>query len=191
VWDIPFYSSQKSWAGKILGGWQASTIVTYNTGFPWTPKLFGCLLGTTTNNFCDPRPTFYNGKLPLPNTDANFLQPGGIFPGGGGAYFNTSVPFNDPPFAHPPGIGRNTLFGPKYFATDLSIIKRFGLPNIGPLGESAGIDLRVNFFNVFNNLNLAPFGSNSDPTRVTLAAFGTATTGLAGRVGEIQVRFNF
>jgi hypothetical protein len=191
VWDIPFYRNQSSWAGRLLGGWQLSTIITYNTGFPWTPKLFGCLLGTTTNNFCDPRPTVYNGVRPLANSDDNFLQPGGVFPGGGGAYFNTSVPFNDPPFAHPPAIGRNSLFGPKYFATDLSIIKRFGLPSMGFLGEAAGIDLRFNFFNVFNNLNLTPFNSNSDPTRVSLQTFGTATSALSGRVGEFQIRFSF
>jgi hypothetical protein len=191
VWDIPFFSNQRSWEGKLLGGWQIGTVVTYNTGFPWTPKLFGCLLGTTTNNFCDPRPTFYNGQSPLTNSDENFLQPGGIFPGGGAAYFNTSVAFNDPPFLHRPGIGRNSFFGPKYFNTDLSLVKRFGLPNIGFLGESAGIDVRFNFFNVFNNLNLTPFNSNSDPTRVTLPTFGTAVSALAGRVGEFQVRFSF
>ena len=57
--------------------------------------------------------------------------------------------------------------------------------------EEKNIDLRVNFFNVFNQLNLSPFGSNSDPTRVTLPTFGTAVSGLAGRVGELQVRFSF
>jgi hypothetical protein len=191
IWDLPFFTNKKSWEGMVLGGWQVSTIVTYNTGFPWTPKLFGCLQVPAAANFCDPRPTFYNGNRPLANTDSNFLQPGGIFPGGGGAYFNTSVDFNANPFANRPAIGRNSLFGPKYFATDLSIVKRFGLPHVGILGEGAGVDLRVNFFNVFNNLNLAPFNSNSDPTRITLATFGTATNGLAGRVGELQVRFNF
>ncbi len=191
VWDIPFFSNQKSWEGKLLGGWQASTIVTYNTGFPWTPKLFGCLQVPAAANFCDPRPTFYNGNAPLTNSDSNFLQPGGIFPGGGGAYFNTSVPFNSNPFAHRPAIGRNSLFGPKYFATDISLVKKFGLPNVGILREGASIDVRFNFFNVFNQLNLTPFNSNSAPTRVTGADFGTAVSGLSGRVGEFQIRFSF
>jgi hypothetical protein len=191
IWDIPFFSNQKSWEGKVLGGWQISTIVTYNTGFPWTPKINSCLQVPAAANFCNVRPTFYNGRQPLSNTDENFVQPGGIFPGGGGAYFNTSLPFNSNPFANRPAVGRNSFFGPKYFATDLSIVKRFGLPNIGILKEGAGIDLRVNFFNVFNNLNFAPFNSNSNPTRVDLPSFGTPTSGLAGRVGELQIRFNF
>lgn len=193
VWDLPFYRSQKSWEGKLIGGWQVSTIVTYNTGFPWTPRLFGCLNGITdsaNNQFCDPRPTSYDGTKPLSNTNDHFLQPGGLFPGGVTNVFGTAFDSSNP-FASPPGVGRNTFFGPKYFDTDISVNKRFGLPSIGFLGESAGIDLRVNFFNVFNNLNLAPFGSASDPTRVQLPAFATATTALSGRVGEIQVRLSF
>lgn len=190
TWDLPFFRSQKSWEGKLIGGWQVSTIVTYNTGFPWTPKLFGCLQGTTTNNFCDPRPPSYDGTAPLDNSNSNFLQPGGLFPGGGSAHFGTAFNGSDP-FANRPGVGRNSFFGPKYFDTDLSLVKRFGLPNVGFLGEAAGIDVRFNFFNVFNTLNLTPFGSNSDPTRVTLPSFTTANGALAGRVGEFQVRFSF
>jgi len=73
----------------------------------------------------------------------------------------------------------------------VSISKKFGLPQVGILNENASLDVRFNFFNVFNNLNLAPFNSNSDPTRVQLQTFGIATNGLAGRVGEFQVRFSF
>ncbi len=191
LWDIPFFNNRKDWTGRLLGGWQINAIATHNSGFPWTPKLFGCLLGTTTNNFCDPRPTSYNGKKPLSNSNANFLKPGGIFPGGGAAYFSTSVPFNGNPFANRPGIGRNSFRGPKYTDLDMAFAKQFGLPNIGFLGESAKLDVRFNFFNILNTLNLAPFNSNSDPTRVTLVAFGTATSALAGRTGEFQIRFSF
>jgi hypothetical protein len=60
------------------------------------------------------------------------------------------------------------------------------------ISEAAGLELRANFFNIFNQLNLAPigFGSSSahadDPTN-----FGRATAGLAGRVIELQARFSF
>ena len=194
VWDIPFYRSQKSWEGKLLGGWQISTIVTYNTGYPWTPRLFGCIQGTTSNQFCDPRPAGFAANSPGVNPDSNsnenFLRPGGIFGIPGTAIFSTA--FNSAnPFASRPIIGRNTLFGPRYFDTDMSFTKRFGLPNVGFLGESAGIDVRFNFFNIFNNLNLEPFNTFSDPTRVQLQSFGTAVRGLSGRVGEFQIRFGF
>ena len=203
LWDLPFFKDHSNWTGKLLGGWQINAIMTHHTGFPFTPKLFGCLLGTTTNNFCDPRPTQFFGKQPLANTNANFLQPGGIFPNnliagadcnvapGCSRYFNTVLPFNGNPFTHKPGIGRNVFRGPRYSDLDMSFAKEFGLPHIGILGESAKLDLRFNFFNILNTLNLAPFNSSTDPTRIQLTSFGTATSALAGRTGEFQVRLSF
>ena len=191
LWDIPIFKDQSKWTGKLLGGWQINAIATHHSGFPWTPKLFGCPLGTTTARFCDPRPTAYFGGQPLSNTNENFLRPGGIFPGGGSAYFSTSIPENGSPFAIRPGIGRNVFRGPKYNNLDMAFAKQFGLPTTGFWGESAKIDVRMNFFNILNTLNLAPFNSSTDPTRIQLSTFGTATGALAGRTGEIQVRFSF
>lgn len=212
VWDIPFYRNQNSWKGKILGGWQIGTIVTYNTGYPWTARTGGCLQGATTssNQFCDPRPVEYYGTPAFDNSNQNFLD-GGQFPGntllvpnpsnpsqliricnnavqnplGCSNYFQSTFDTNQP-FENPPGVGRNTFFGPKYFVTDISIGKRFGLWN-----ETAGLDLKFNFFNVFNQLNFAPFGSNSNSTRLDRDQFGIPTNGLSGRVGEFQARFSF
>ncbi|MEP6787553.1 MAG: hypothetical protein ABJB40_03920, partial [Acidobacteriota bacterium] len=191
LWDLPLFKDHRNWTGMLLGGWQINAIISHNSGFPWTPKLFGCPLGTTTARFCDPRPTRYFGAQPLSNTNENFLQPGGIFPGGGAAYFSTSVPENGSPFAIRPGIGRNVFRGPRYSDLDMSFIKEFGLPGLGVLGENAKLDVRFNFFNILNTLNLTPFNSNTDPTRVQLVQFGTATSALAGRTGEFQIRFSF
>ena len=197
TWELPFgrgpmFDDNGLTTASLLGGWQISSIVTYNTGFPWTPKLFGCLNGATMSSasFCDPRPIAYDGTQPLANTNANFLQPGGLFPDGGAAHFSTAFNGSDP-FANRPGIGRNTFRGPRYFNLDMSFIKRIRLGNWGGLGENAGVDLRVNFFNILNTLNLAPFNSNSDPTRVQSTQFATATNALSGRVGEFQIRFSF
>jgi hypothetical protein len=203
IWDIPLFRGN-DWKSKILGRWQVSGIATYNTGFPWTPKAFGCLAGATSSssNFCDPRPTFYTGQQPRSNSNENFLSAGGLFPGafiggdcnnapGCNRYFNTVIPFNAAPFSQPPGIGRNVFRGPKYFSLDMTFAKKFGLANLGFLGENANVDLRFNFFNILNNLNLAPFNSNSDPTRVALPQFSQAVSALSGRVGEFQIRFSF
>ncbi len=192
TWEPSWFKGQHNIAGDLLSGWSVSPIVTWNSGFPWTPKLFGCLQQVNTPaNFCDPRPTRFLGGKPLSNSNANFLQPGGIFPGGGAAYFNTDVPFNANPFSQRPGIGRNVFRGPRYFDVDMAISKKFGLSRVGFLGENANVDVRFNFFNIFNTLNLTPFNSNSEPTRVTSPNFGRATSALSGRVGEFQIRFSF
>lgn len=188
VWDIPLFSNRSTLASKLLGGWQLAGITSWNTGFPWTPKLFGSLRAPNGREFNDVRPTSFNGRQPLENTNDNFLQPGGIFPGGGSAYFGTTLSGNNP-FANRPGIGRNRFRGPRYFSTDISIAKDFGLGAWS--GERATLNVRFNFFNVFNQLNLSPFTSNTDSTRVQSDRFGTATSALSGRVGEFQIRLSF
>lgn len=195
VWDIPFLREQKNWTGKILGGWQVSGIITRHSGFPWTPKIDQGLRGPNGNFFGPIRPTSFTGKQPSGSTNDNFLRPGGIFPGGGSAFFSTAVKTDStgtPTFdLNPPGIGRNVFRGPRYFSTDLSLAKRFGLPGFGVLGEGAGLDLRFNFFNAFNNLNLAPFQAFSGGVFVNRPSFGEPDGALAGRVIEFQARFSF
>jgi hypothetical protein len=93
--------------------------------------------------------------------------------------------------ANPPGIGRNVFRGPRYFNVDMSLSKRFGLPDFGVLGERPNLDLRFNFFNIFNITNIAPFQSFSNSTRTDRINFGEATALLAGRVIEFQARFSF
>jgi len=93
---------------------------------------------------------------------------------------------------NPPGIGRNVFRGPKYTALDISLVKRFRLDGLGGwLAEGSGLDLRANFFNIFNQLNLDNFQFGDDSTFVDRAQFGKAQRGLAGRTVELQVRFNF
>jgi hypothetical protein len=94
---------------------------------------------------------------------------------------------NNPGGALPPGIGRNSFRGPRFFSVDLSLAKRTGLPSF--LGEGAFLEFKANFFNAFNQLNLAPFEFFA-PT-VDSRDFGRAQSALSGRVVELQARFNF
>jgi hypothetical protein len=71
---------------------------------------------------------------------------------------------------------------------DLTVAKAFGLPKAPVLGESARIELRVDVYNLFNNLNLNP---NQLSNNVGSSNFGTITGGLAGRVIALGARFSF
>jgi hypothetical protein len=54
------------------------------------------------------------------------------------------------------------------------------------LGEHANLEIRANFYNLFNNLNLSRIDATiSDPT------FGEAQDVLGGRAIEMRVRFSF
>ncbi len=184
LWDLPIFRNRKDVLGKALGGWQINGIVTAHSGFPWTPHTGQCVRAPGSQDFiCPSRPTRYFGGALDDTSNEAFIRQGGNFPGGGLAFFDP----NNPGGLLRPGIGRNSFRGPKYFAVDLSVAKRTGLP--GFLGEGAFLEFRANFFNAFNNLNLAPFGFFS-PT-VDSRDFGRAARALAGRVVELQGRFNF
>jgi len=61
------------------------------------------------------------------------------------------------------------------------------------LGEGGNLQLRMNVFNLFNNLNLTPFTFNTRSTVIQDPFFGTAgdKSALAGRVLELQARVTF
>lgn len=182
LWDLPIFRNRTDLAGKVLGGWQLSGILTKHTGFPWTPLLSECV-STRGPNLCPARPTAYLGGAGTDTSNEAFLN-GSNFSGGGARYFSTASPGTALP-----GIGRNVFRGPRYFNIDMSATKRFGLP--GFMGEAANFEFKANFFNAFNILNLQSFGFNSPSTVITNPNFGRAERALAGRVIEIQGRIIF
>jgi hypothetical protein len=184
LWDLPILRNRNDFIGKAFGGWQIDGILTAHTGFPWTPHTGQCVRSANSNNFVCPSrpPRYFGGALDDTSNDA-FIRPGGNFPGGGLLYFDQVNPNG----ALLPGIGRNSFRGPRYFAVDMSLAKRTRLPSF--LGEAANLEVKANFFNLFNNLNLAPFGFFAP--NVDSRDFGRAQNALAGRVVEFQARFNF
>ncbi len=193
IYELPLFRDNKEGLlYKLLGGIELNGIITSHTGYPFT-VFQGAGLRTPSGEFFGPiRPTGYNGNRPIANTNANFLAPGGIFPGGGNQYFSGTIRTDgsgNPNFAlNPPGVGRNAFRGPKYFNVDMSLAKRFGIPG---LGETTNIELRANAFNIFNTLNLTPFNFAEGNLFFTSGNFGQATSGLAGRVVEFQARLRF
>ena len=192
LWDIPLFSGDTGWAGVLLGGWQLNGIWTYHTGFPWTPKI-GPGIRSPSGAFFGPiRPVRYLGGEPLENTNENFLLPQGIFPGGGSAYFQTTLNPGEPTHLNnPPGVGRNVYRGPRYRSLDLSLAKRFRFDGLLGMPEGSGLELRANFFNVFNHLNFDNFQFGDDSTFADRSQFGRPQRALAGRTIELQARFNF
>ncbi|HEU4767081.1 MAG TPA: hypothetical protein VFS77_06890, partial [Pyrinomonadaceae bacterium] len=200
LYELPFFRQRRDFVGALLGGFEVSGIVTARTGFPFTPVVGGCTSTPGGPSLCPVRPQGYTGPTDLDTSDDAFTT-GTNFPGGGAPFFTVfDLPNNS---VAPPGIGRNSFRGPSYFNVDMSLIKN---TRLGFLGESTNLELRANFFNVFNQLNLRAFEFGSDAVTVGFfdprgagepgvltnnPRFGIATAGLAGRVVELQARFRF
>src|SRR6202007_2842719 len=118
------------------------------------------------------------------------------FPKGGTAYFSappssyTAFQNSASGTALPtaPAVHRNSLNLPGYKGVDLTLAKAFGLPKAPVLGESARVELRVDAYNLFNNLNLNP---NQISNNIGSSNFGTITGALAARVVTLGARFSF
>ena len=199
VYSPTIFRGSKGWLEKVAGGWSVSGIFNVHTGFPWSPAYFStCNLvysgGSCTNGGQGQLlPASYLGGARLDYSNSRFLSAGGSFPNGGPAYFTPSAftdctaPFPATcPAPQQPGVRRNSFGGPGYIDLDATLSKSFGLPKLPVLGEAAKLELRANFFNLTNRLNL----TNVDNT-VTDPHFGEATGALGSRTIEVQARFNF
>jgi hypothetical protein len=185
LYELPFFNKRHDFVGAVLGGFSINTIITAHSGFPFTPKTGQNKISTPGGPTLSPvRPIGYFGNAPGLSSNQDFIT--GIFPGGGTKYF-VIAPGGS--IVGVPGIGRNSFRGPHYFATDFSLVKKIPLSHY--LGEQSNFEIRANFFNAFNQLNLAPFGFGSAGTFIENPNFGRADAGLAGRVIEFQGRFQF
>jgi hypothetical protein len=202
MWQPVFFHGSNGWIEKIAGGWSLSGIFNWHSGFPWTPMVSvqnGSLycgqcgyttlfpagyLGGAGNNTS-------NKAFELPNS-SNF--PLTASQGNASAYYSTPTytPFtgsaSGTALPQPPGVVRNSLTLPAYKDVDLTIAKGFGLPKARVLGENARLELRMDAYNLFNNLNLNP---NTISNNIGSSNFGTINFALAARVLQIGARFSF
>ncbi|HTQ61772.1 MAG TPA: TonB-dependent receptor [Candidatus Solibacter sp.] len=194
MWQPVFFHGSNSWMEKIAGGWSLSGIFTIHSGFPWTPMVSV----NGGNTYCPQcgygslLPTAYLGGAGNSTSNSAFeTVANSNFPMGGAAYFSPTPPYpaffgtSLPPS---PGVHRNSLNMPGYKDVDLTLAKAFGLPSMPVLGEDAKVELRVDAYNLFNNLNLNP---NQISNNIANSNFGTITGALAALVVALGLRFSF
>jgi Carboxypeptidase regulatory-like domain/TonB-dependent Receptor Plug Domain len=141
VYELPFGMNQRflsgggRWTNLVLGGWTANSIVTLQSGFPFTPQLsYNPSNNGDTKNPVRPfvNPNFH-GK-PIVGAVTEWFDPSAFLapPNGSGFYGN---------------LGRDTLRGPGITEWDFSIFKDTAL------NEHTHLQLRAEFFNILNHTN--------------------------------------
>jgi len=197
LYDLPILRNRHDLVGKAFGGWQLNTTFQFHSGFPWSPiQSNQCPPIPAGGTLCPALPTAYlggagsgHGNDTLKNTNGNFP---GIVSGGNCNPANGPIagtPYFDVCTVGPPFIHRNSFRGPRYQSVDLSFLKSTPVPFFK--SEQGKLDLRVNFFNLFNKLNLIPFARNTNNVSINDTHFGQASGALAGRVIEFQARLSF
>ena len=180
TWDLPQPDFAKSsTAGRwMLANWQISGIVTLMSGLPIdvVDPAGGSLYGQV-----GARPNWAlgaNRRTAMSNTPPGY-------------YFNPYAfamaivqPGQPIPSAHDPNalagdvgtdfgkVGRNALRGPAQSCVDFSVLKRW------PIRESASLELRADFFNLFNH----PNRNNPISDISVVTATGGSVDPISGRI---------
>jgi len=155
VYQLPFGKGKK-FAGNVgraadllIGGWELNGTTNFSSGLPFTPSLKSCHASSDTGP-CRPDKV---GSIKDGTRSGDPNLPGYWYQGTNGVQL-LAAGQSDGPWAQPAvdtfgNIGRNSLRGPRYFDTDLSLFKNFSIT------ERAKAQFQFQFYNIFNHVNLA------------------------------------
>jgi hypothetical protein len=142
IYRLPDLTSSEGGLGNLLNGWWMSSIVSLQTGYPFTPVL----------NSNRSRSKVAGGAAGIDRPD---LVPGrnkkNIVLGKPDRYFDPSG-FTIPVEGFLGTAGRNILRGPGLANVDFSLAKDTPIPF---LGETGKLEFRAEFFNILNRANFA------------------------------------
>ncbi|HYM00087.1 MAG TPA: hypothetical protein VEZ90_14135 [Blastocatellia bacterium] len=158
LYDLPFgrgrmFLHNGNGIGETLvSGWSVNSIVTIQSGFPFTPQL-----SYNPSNNGDTR----NPVRPFVNPSFS----GPIVTGNPNQWFNPAA------FLAPPNnsgfygnLGRDTLTGPGLAAVDMSFLKAT------PIRERLNLEFRAEIFNILNRANF------NTPNAITFTPSGVSPT---------------
>ncbi|MEG9435739.1 carboxypeptidase regulatory-like domain-containing protein [Edaphobacter sp. HDX4] len=158
TYDLPFGQGHRfgadlhGLASRGVSGWTLSSILSLQSGFPFSPQL-----GYNPTGSGDTR----NPVRPDINPDFH----GNLYPRTPQQYFNPAA-FLAPAYGTVGNLGRDTLTGPGLANFDLSLLKAT------QISERVRTQFRAEFFNVLNHTNFAtpnPVVFTSGPTQGSAA----------------------
>jgi hypothetical protein len=139
-YDLPFGNGKQllngmtGWQNNIVGGWTVNSVVTIQSGFPFTPQM-----SFNPSNDGD-------SKNPVrPNWNPAFTGP--VILGGTSQWFNPQA-FAVPATGTFGNVGRDVLTGPGLATWDFSVLKDTHL------FERMNLQFRAEIFNLLNRVNL-------------------------------------
>jgi hypothetical protein len=149
-------------AAWVLGGWQVNGIFSAHSGTVYTPNI----------NFDNAN---VGGGSQRPNVVANPVLPNPTL----GEWFNVDAFAVSAPYTYG-NAGRDSLRGPGYWNLDFSLFRNFDI------WESVRLQLRGEFFNIFNHPNFGnPASTLGNP------GFGVITFASAPREAQVALKLSF
>ncbi len=160
-----FFHNSSGLLNEIVGGWQFTPIITWQSGLPFTLSYNSCPASIPSS-----APCYVNG----PVRSLKFGATG--YPGGptGVTYYQAQTlggRFTAAPLDTVGNSGRNSVFGPNYFNGDLSLQKNF------PIRENLFAQFRWDAYNGFNHINYGVPGGPDTSATASIENTGSITGG--------------
>jgi outer membrane receptor protein involved in Fe transport len=178
-WTLPFDRLWQAGPKRLTNGWDLFPIVTWHTGYPLdvNANLSTRRTNPGPSGAGDSAIVYANLTGPITYSNPDNPTPNQL----GNNFFDGSV-FTDDGLTgcHCYGSGRATLRGPDRVNTDFAVAKKTSIT------EHTAIELRAEFFNVFNHAEFA----NPD-TNLSSPTFGQVTSTFDPRILQFAARFSF
>jgi hypothetical protein len=167
LYSLPDVHVLGEFGRQAFGGWQINGVTTLRSGSP-----FNVTLGSDQN--------LDGANNDRPDTLTNPVLSGQSRAEKIAKYFNTAA-FGKPAASVPYGNTQfNSMVGPGFVNTDLSIFKSF------TAYRESQLQFRAEVFNLFNNVNL-----NNPNAVMTSPKFGTISGASAPRIVQLALRLSF
>lgn len=168
IYEVPRFTLSNAFANRLLNGWSMNSILLWQSGFPLT------ITSGVDNSFTGigrDRADFLGGtaQLAYDRSHGDMIA----------MWFDTSKFVVNAPGTFG-NSGRSNLRGPRFFNTDMSLIKNTRVT------ESASVQFRAEAFNVFNNVNF-----NGPTTNRSSAQFGRITSAQDPRILQLALKVVF
>jgi hypothetical protein len=195
TWEIPWLkTSNNAFARNVLGGWGIGTIFSIRSGSPFSIYDCGNFNGTScplyapgvaiprTGSSTSAGQNLFNYIALPPPTPADVLNNYIVGNGQNSLGIPTCTGLNHVGCTYTadgtPYPMRNQFFGPGFWNLDTNFYKSFKLT------ERFGLQLRGEFYNIFNHHNQYITGQNLDVSSLSTAFIQTEKGGIYGNAGQ-------
>jgi len=192
-YQLPSVNNGLGVLGRVASGWEISSLAALQSGLPFTVYASGPLAVSRAADGTlqyDPSSGDFNAdgdNADFPNVSSyhvatnrkNYIQ--GVFPHCSGTNLDGCGPFSFPQLGQEGNEKINQFRNPGFAQVDATFKK------VTSITERVKLDLRIDFFNVFNRVNLT--GVNADAS--SGSTFGTSTSTQIPRQGQVGARLEF
>ena len=183
VWELPWMRNQQGVVGHLVGGWQFSGILTFQSGLPFTALIgnAGCNSGSGANcldvvgvgcfgsTYIGCRVNqLSNPNDGAPHTLASWYNPAAFAPA---TQAQTYLPTERP----------GSILGPGFWNADMSLFKNI------KISERFTTQFRLESFNTFNHTN----PNNPASGSFASSLYDTITTTRDPRIVQLALKLNF